>query len=122
MSGNRKHLFSITKSDFDWSYTKGSGKGGQKRNKTESAVHCKHEPSGAYGYSDHTRSQHKNKSLAFKAAVSSSKFKAWLKQEIARKNGVLQMVEERVDSMMKGHNLKIETTDEKGRWYPYESK
>jgi len=51
-------LFSLTSSDFEWSYTKGTGPGGQKKNKTSSAVHCIHRPSGARGYAEDSRSQH----------------------------------------------------------------
>lgn len=54
-------LFSLTSSDFEWSYTKGTGSGGQKKNKTSSAVHCIHRPSGAHGYAEDSRSQHENK-------------------------------------------------------------
>ena len=66
MTETKKLLFSVTANDCEWSYTKGSGAGGQKRNKTSSAVHCKHIASGATGYSENTRSQRQNKESAFK--------------------------------------------------------
>ena len=44
----RQLLFSVTANDCDWSYTRGTGNGGQKKNKTNSAVHCKHRASGAH--------------------------------------------------------------------------
>jgi len=40
---------------------RGTGPGGQKRNKTESAVTVTHEPSGYHGSADDTRSQHTNR-------------------------------------------------------------
>jgi hypothetical protein len=43
---------------------RGTGPGGQKRNKTESAVRITHEPSGYSAVSDATRSQHTNRRLA----------------------------------------------------------
>ena len=45
----------------------GSGHGGQKRNKTASAVRATHKATGITGQSDDTRSQHRNKALALHA-------------------------------------------------------
>lgn len=41
-----------------------SGPGGQKRNKTSSAVRLRHRPSGAMSLAEETRSQHQNKARA----------------------------------------------------------
>lgn len=43
---------------------RGSGRGGQKRNKTATQVRVRHEPTGLVGQSDDTRSQHSNKAHA----------------------------------------------------------
>jgi len=43
---------------------RGPGRGGQKRNKTETAVRLRHGPSGLSAQSDETRSQHQNKARA----------------------------------------------------------
>ncbi len=43
---------------------RGSGPGGQKRNKTESAVRIHHPPTGLTAQSDDSRSQHKNRRIA----------------------------------------------------------
>ncbi len=43
-----------------------SGPGGQKRNKTSSAVRLRHHPSGLIVISEDSRSQHENKALALK--------------------------------------------------------
>src|SRR5204863_2048578 len=43
-----------------------SGPGGQKRNKTSSAVRLRHNPTGLIVIAEDTRSQHENKALALK--------------------------------------------------------
>ena len=43
----RKHLFSITKKDFEVQTFRAGGKGGQHQNKTDSAVRIIHRESGA---------------------------------------------------------------------------
>ena len=74
---NKKILFSVTDKDCKFTYTRGSGKGGQKRNKTSSAVRCHHVPSGAMGYSDDTRSQLQNKKIAFSRMAKTPEFNCW---------------------------------------------
>lgn len=69
---SKEVLFSVTANDCDWEYMRGTGPGGQKRNKTESKVRCVHRDSGAVGESDETRSQHDNKRKAFVKMASTS--------------------------------------------------
>ena len=107
-------LFSITANDCEWSYTRGTGKGGQKKNKTSSAVHCMHRPSGAHGYSEASRSQADNKRDAFRKMAESKEFTAWHKLETARRLGTLTTIEENVAREMR--NINVEVKDEKGRW------
>jgi len=45
---------------------RGTGPGGQKRNKTESAVRIRHLPTGMAGHSDDSRSQHENRATALR--------------------------------------------------------
>jgi hypothetical protein len=45
---------------------RGPGRGGQKRNKTETMVRLRHRPTGLVGLSDDTRSQHQNKRAALR--------------------------------------------------------
>lgn len=75
MEKKKELLFSVTAADCDWSYTKGTGSGGQKKNKTSSAVHCTHRASRAHGYSEASRSQLDNKREAFVKMCNTKEFK-----------------------------------------------
>ena len=119
---SRELLFSVTEADCRFDYYRGSGKGGQKRNKTSSAVRCTHEASGAVGQSDDTRSQHKNKVTAFRRMAESDKFKTWHRVEVARRTGKLQEAEEATDRAMRPRNLRVEGKNEEGLWEELEKK
>jgi peptide chain release factor 1 len=56
--------FEICESDLEWETTKGSGPGGQNRQKNETAVRVRHIPTGVVAYCADERSQHRNKSKA----------------------------------------------------------
>lgn len=108
-------LFSVTASDCDWDYVRGTGAGGQKRNKTSSKVRCTHRASGAVGVDDSTRSQHQNKQKAFLKMSMTKEFKAWHKMECAKKLGLLQDIDKKIDEAMLERNLKVEVRVA-GRW------
>jgi peptide chain release factor 1 len=55
---------SLCEKDLSWSTCRGTGSGGQKRNKTESTVVLKHLPTGIQVRCETTRSQLKNRELA----------------------------------------------------------
>ena len=112
----RKLLFSVTAADCEWDYYKGSGAGGQKRNKTSNAVRCRHRASGAMGQSEDSRSQYDNKRSAFKRMVKTDKFQNWLKIEKSRRLGIEAEIEREVNKMMKLDKLRFEVRDEEGRW------
>lgn len=105
MNGKRL-LFSVTAQDCEWSYTRGTGAGGQKRNKTSSAVHCQHQPSGAHGYCESSRSQHENKIEAFRKMCESKEFKRWHSMEVMKRTGQLAEIDAYVKETMK--HVKIE--------------
>lgn len=109
-------IFSVTASDCRWEYYRGSGAGGQHRNKTSSAVRCTHEPSGAVGQADDTRSQHENRRLAFSRMAKSGEFQRWLRLEAARRTGKLLAAQEAVDRAMTPGALRIEGKTDKGTW------
>ena len=50
--------------DCDIQRTRGSGPGGQHRNKVETAIVITHQPSGVTGQASERRSQHKNREVA----------------------------------------------------------
>lgn len=62
----RKPIWSLTKDDLEIETFRGSGPGGQHRNKTETGVRVRHKATGLVSESCETRSQHQNKILAFR--------------------------------------------------------
>lgn len=56
----------VTKDDLEITFIRGTGKGGQKRNKTSTKVRIKHIPTGIVVECDETRKQSKNKQIAFR--------------------------------------------------------
>lgn len=57
---------SVDRTQLDITCARGTGKGGQKRNKTSTKVRIVHLPTGIAVECDETRSQHQNKRLAFR--------------------------------------------------------
>jgi protein subunit release factor B len=116
-------LFTLTRTDFEWSTYRGSGAGGQHRNKTDSAVRCTHPLSGAVGTAQDERSQHRNRQLAFRRCIESQKFQTWLRVETARRNGEARAAEDAinraVDRAMRPENLLVEVGDG-DTWHPEE--
>lgn len=110
---DKQLLFSVTANDCDWSYTRGTGNGGQKKNKTSSAVHCSHRPSGAHGYSEASRSQLDNRRDAFRKMTESTEFQRWLKIETMRRNGEMAEIERKVEEDLRKVKTEIRVD---GRW------
>ena len=110
-------LFSVTPSDCRWDYFRGSGKGGQKRNKTENNVRCTHIASGAVGVSGDTRSQHKNKRIAFIRMSETEKFKTWHRLECARRTFDEQKARNEVEESLRPIFLRQEVFKD-GEWKP----
>ncbi len=104
---SKELLFSLTKKDFRWDYYKGSGKGGQKRNKTENCCRCTHEPSGAVGKSEEGRSKDQNIRKAFRRMADNPKFREWVRIEAARKSGDLANLEARVEKALKNVRTEV---------------
>lgn len=113
MSQSKELLFSVTAADCEWAYTKGTGSGGQKKNKTSSAVHCSHRESGARGYSESSRSQHENKIEAFRKMAESKEMKTWLHKKTLQVSGEMRVIEAEVEKQMA--NIVVEVK-ENGIW------
>lgn len=108
-------LFSVTASDCKFDFYRGSGPGGQKKNKTSSACRCTHVASGAVGTAEDSRSQLTNKRNAFKRMAESKKFKDWHKIEVSRLLGHEQVIKDKINYEME-HNTRLEVKDLNGRW------
>lgn len=110
---SRELLFSVTAADCEWSYTRGTGKGGQKKNKTNSAVHCMHRASKAHGYCEASRSQADNRVEAFTKMAESKEFKEWHRLECMRRTGQMALIDAEV-----ARSLLLVKTEAKidGRW------
>lgn len=89
----KKLWFSITAKDCVFRDKRGSGNGGQKKNKTSSAVQCFHEPSGAMGEAEDHRKQSDNRQLAFKRMAESKEFQSWLTLKIEAGKGNIEIEE-----------------------------
>ena len=109
----REPLFSVTKKDLRWDYYRGSGKGGQKRNKTENCCRCTHEPSGAVGKSEEGRSKELNKRRAFRRMADSDLFQRWVRIEASKRTGEMARIEAEVERQLK--NVRTEICVD-GKW------
>lgn len=109
-------MFSVTASDCRWDYYRGSGSGGQKKNKTDNCARCTHIASGAVGKSEEGRSKDQNRQKAFERMASTTEFKLWHKTEVARKTGEAKAMEERLEIAMREENFKTEVKDDEGKW------
>lgn len=90
---NKQKLFSVTASDCQWDVFRGSGDGGQKRQKTSSGVRCTHTPSGAVGKATDSREQSQNRKMAFKRMSETPEFQSWLKLKIEAAKGNVEIEE-----------------------------
>lgn len=89
----REKMFSVTASDCRWVAKRGSGKGGQKRNKTSNAIQCFHDPSGAMGESEDGREQSLNRRTAFERMCKTPEFQSWLKLKVEAGLGHVEIEE-----------------------------
>lgn len=78
----RTKMFSVTADDCRWDVFRGSGNGGQKKQKTSSGVRCVHEASGAEGKATDSRDQAVNRKTAFERMAASKEFQSWLQLKI----------------------------------------
>ena len=114
----KKLLFSLSKAHGDFVVTpyRGSGKGGQKRNKTFSGCRVTHPATGLYVECEEERSFETNKRRAFERLCNKPEFMAWLKVETARQQGKFRDLKEKVSREMS--NVRVDVKDANGRWVP----
>ena len=111
----RKLVLSVTARDCEWTYFRGSGAGGQKRNKTSNCARCAHAPSGAVGIGQDGRSQTHNRRTAFKQMAESEKFRAWVRLECARWAGHTGEAERYAEREIRSSRVRVEVQQD-GRW------
>lgn len=109
---SKELLFRLSKKDFELEFFRGSGKGGQNRNKVETGVRIRHLASGAVAEDCTERSREQNKKKAFRKLVNTPEFKLWHKIECARRLGQAVDVDTWVAEQMRPENLKIEVVSE----------
>lgn len=128
-SGAKRELaFSVTKKDLIIEPYKGSGAGGQHRNKTMSCCRIKHPESDVTVQACDERDFHRNRKTAFKRLCNHPKFKAWITRSLSEEDSGLVMqrkvsekILKKVDKMMVPENLKIERWDKRQhKWVPYD--
>ena len=120
---NKELLFSLSKEkgDFIVQPFKGSGNGGQKRNKTMSACRITHPASGTVSECQEERSFEQNKKKAFERLVEKESFKQWFRLETMRRTGEYAVMLEEVERQMRPSNIRVECVDENGRWVEYDN-
>ena len=112
---HKEPLLTLTKKDFRVDRFKSGGKGGQHQNKVESGVRITHIESGISAESRSTRSQYRNKQLAFGRLCDKPEFRNWLRIESLHAGEIKRKVEESVVD----ENLKTEVFKD-GKWVNYE--
>lgn len=105
----RTLLFSLTKKDFRVEFIRGTGSGGQKKNKTSSACRITHPESGAVGYAEDSRHQHENKATAFKRMFNTTQFQSWYKIKAGRAALTEDEIAAEVKRQLADKNLLVET-------------
>jgi hypothetical protein len=108
-------LFSLTKKDFIVEPFKGSGNGGQNRNKVMSCCRIKHPASGAVAEGKEQRDFPQNKKMAFKRLIERPEFQKWFKIQCSKSIGNYIDIDKWVNEQMSINNLKFETKIN-GKW------
>lgn len=120
MNKTKRPIVSVTAADCKFDYIRGTGSGGQKKNKTNSAVRCTHKDSRAVGYCESSRKQSDNKKTAFQRMAETKKFRDWLHIEVSRRTGELAEIEREVQRQM--NLIRVEVKDERGLWTEVDKK
>ena len=114
----KEKLFTVTASDCEWNYYRGSGPGGQKKNKTSNCARVVHPPSGAWGKGEQGRSQLENRQIAWKQMANSPIFQAWCRNKAYEISGESEIIKKNVEFELQTNTL-VEVEGEDG-WIPGE--
>jgi len=116
---NCKPLFSVTIKDCEVQTFTVGGHGGSGKDTSNTGVRILHKHSGAVGRAVDTRSQQKNKELAFRRMAESKTFQSWAKLRASLMTEH-KSIDERVEELMQPDNLKVEYRTQKGWIVPAE--
>lgn len=111
----REVLFKVTKADFDETHVRGSGPGGQHRNKTSTGVRLHHRASGATAEATDNKSQHINRIEAFRRIQETAEWKRWFREMIFTTQG-MPSTAERIEAAMSPEKITTQVLDERSRW------
>ena len=111
----RELLFRVTAKDFEETHIRGSGPGGQHRNKTSTGVRLRHRASGAVAQATEHKSQEQNRREAWRRVRETPEWKTWLRDMMLVAAG-RQTLRERVDEAMREENITTQVLDEHQRW------
>jgi hypothetical protein len=111
----RKPILSLTKKDYRIEYYRGSGAGGQNRNKRDTACRVTHPASGAQTTCEEQRSAHQNFTVAFTRLHGTPRFKLWLHRALIDHAAV----ERAVLAAAQPRNFRTEIQVD-GKWTPIE--
>ena len=110
-------IFSQSKKAGDFIVTpiRGSGPGGQNKNKNFTGRRITHKHTGLYAEATDSKSSEQNLKNAFLRLVKSAKFKMWYNEQLLEIEHGERMRAE-VERMMHPNNILVEVKDENGRW------
>ena len=121
MPEERELLFSLSKANGDFIVQpfKGSGNGGQKKNKTMSACRITHPASGTVSECQEERDFFQNKKKAFERLIKKESFQKWFRMEKLKRSGEYAVMLEQVEKAMCNDNVKCECIGDDGKWTDY---
>lgn len=111
----RKLLFSITPTQCDLETFTVGGNGGSGKDTSNTGVRWRHWASGAVGECRETRSQHRNKIIAWGRMARSKKMQDWIRREAAQKQHKEYIIAEWIEEEIK-NNVRVQIKDERGNW------
>lgn len=108
----KRRLFTVRTADLREERYRGSGAGGQNRNKRDTGVRFTHEPSGAVGESEAQRTQLQNRQEAFRKMAESPRFQSWARAQAAAIVEGFASLDRKVNDLMDEKHLRFEVTGE----------